>query len=418
MKNRKVKVGFILFSLIAGGAERNAINIARSLDKEISIDIIIFKKIIDYQKEYPGLDTQLSIISLFGKNKVPKILLPIFAIYLFVRLFYLVKRNQYDVLIAGAEYYNVYFTVLIALLTYTKSVLVVGNNLTEELKHSDFLFRSFHTFMHRLAFRFSTHVICVSRGLTRDIKRNFFIPDEKITTIYNGVNHEEILFKLRRAKTNRLEKEIILMSLGRLVAKKGHIHLIKAFTKVKQAYPKAKLYIIGKGPLSETLQRAINVLNLQKNIKLVGFIEKNPYLFLSKGNIFVFPSLYEGFGNVIIEAMACGLPVISTNCNYGPAEILSADPKRLANLNKVTVERYGILVPNFANNSTAINSLSREELLLAEAIIKSISDKKLRNNLRKAGFDRSRDFSAENMGARYYRVINELVLRQKAIIYG
>jgi len=112
----------------------------------------------------------------------------------------------------------------------------------------------------------------------------------------------------------------ILVTVGRLVDLKDHVTLINAFAKVREDID-VRLYIIGDGPNRKKLERLGQTLGLADDIRFLGW-QRNPFALLKQADAFVLSSRFEGFGNVIVEAMACGLPVISTDCPSGPHEIL------------------------------------------------------------------------------------------------
>src|SRR5690625_2500259 len=103
-----------------------------------------------------------------------------------------------------------------------------------------------------------------------------------------------------------------IITVGRLTKQKGHWHLIRAFKIVKNEIPNAKLVILGDGPLKSYLISLSKQLELEDDVYFLGF-QKNPFKYLVNSDVYAFPSLYEGFPNALCEAMACGLPVISTD---------------------------------------------------------------------------------------------------------
>jgi glycosyltransferase involved in cell wall biosynthesis len=107
---------------------------------------------------------------------------------------------------------------------------------------------------------------------------------------------------------------------GRLEQQKDFPTLIHAFAKVRQMQT-AKLVILGSGREEKKLLSLVNELDLSEDVAMLGFVE-NPYAYMAKSAIFVLSSAWEGFGNVVAEALAAGAPVVSTNCPSGPAEIL------------------------------------------------------------------------------------------------
>ncbi len=176
---------------------------------------------------------------------------------------------------------------------------------------------------------------------------------------------------LRQGQTPRLP---LLVACGRLHPQKGYPYLLEALARVRQTLP-VQLWIVGEGPLRPALEHQIQRLGLTHAVQLLGF-RANPYQYMAAADLFVLPSLYEGFGNVIVEAMACGTPVLATDCPHGPAEILEQG-------------KHGLLVPP-ANVDA-----------LAQGMLTILQDPALREQYRRQGLARSQDFQASTI-ARHY----------------
>jgi len=176
-------------------------------------------------------------------------------------------------------------------------------------------------------------IIAVSKGLRNEIINLCKIPEDCVKSIYNPIVSENLFKRALDTPEEELfysDNIPIILSVGRLTPQKDFPTLIKAFSLVFQEIP-SKLVIIGEGPERGKCEKLIESLNLQDHVFLYGF-RSNPYKYMSRAKVFVLSSIWEGFGNVLVEAMALGTPVISTNCPHGPSEIL-ADGK------------YGMLVP-------------------------------------------------------------------------
>ena len=156
---------------------------------------------------------------------------------------------------------------------------------------------------------------------------------ENIRVIYNPVVTPELLEKAKEPLDHpwfaRGEPPVIL-GVGRLHLQKDFPTLIRAFALVRQHKP-TRLMLLGEGPDRYKLEALIDELGLTNEIALPGFIS-NPYAFISKASVFVLSSLYEGLPTVLIEAIAVGTVIVSTDCPSGPAEILDSG-------------KYGCLVP-------------------------------------------------------------------------
>src|SRR5262249_38250936 len=124
--------------------------------------------------------------------------------------------------------------------------------------------------------------------------------------------------------------ERLLVACGRLVPQKGYEILLDSVVAVRKEIP-TQLWILGTGPQRDMLMNRVASLGLGRAVKFLGF-QDEPWRYMAAADAFVLSSLYEGFGNVVAEAMATGIPVVSTDCPYGPGEI-------------ITNEVDGLLVP-------------------------------------------------------------------------
>jgi glycosyltransferase involved in cell wall biosynthesis len=159
-------------------------------------------------------------------------------------------------------------------------------------------------------------IITVSQGVEKDIVEKIQIKPKTITTIYNPIDKINIV-RLSQEK-NPFSKEDYIIHVGRFHEQKRHDILLNAY---KQADIKAKLILIGDGSKRTEIETLIKELELEKSVILTGFIQ-NPYTIIKDAHFLVLSSDYEGFGNVLVEALMLNTPVISTDCPSGPNEIL------------------------------------------------------------------------------------------------
>jgi glycosyltransferase involved in cell wall biosynthesis len=193
--------------------------------------------------------------------------------------------------------------------------------------------------LHRL-YNNSSRVLAVSDGAREAAKRFYGIRDEKIQTQRNGVDVELILEQSATPIQNEwwtrpaqqgTSKLVRIVSAGRLNHEKGFHLLISAVGELRRQCPDLELRValLGEGPHRAKLEQQVIDLKLSNIVKLPGF-QENAAAWYRSADLFVLPSLMEGMPNVLLEAMACGTPVISSNCHSGPAEIL--DHGRLGEL--------------------------------------------------------------------------------------
>ena len=166
-------------------------------------------------------------------------------------------------------------------------------------------------------------VIAVSAGVAQDLKRCVPRLARAVRLVPNPVFHDDVAAKaampVGHPWFNDPEVPVILAA-GRLVREKDFSTLVRAFAQVRQSV-RARLVILGSGYQQHGLAALAQELGVAHDVDLPGFVP-NPFAYMSKASVFVLSSIYEGLGMVLIEAMACGTPVVSTDCPHGPREVL------------------------------------------------------------------------------------------------
>lgn len=228
-------------------------------------------------------------------------------------------------------------------------------------------------------------ILAASWGTAADVARITQLPLERIAVIYNPVVTPEVLAKLEAPLEHPWfapEAPPVVLGVGRLVSQKDFFTLLQAFAQVRQQRP-ARLMILGEGEDRPQLEALVRQLGLEADVCLPGFVE-NPYAYMARAAVFALSSEFEGFGNVVAEALAAGTPVVSTDCESGPAEILEHG-------------RYGRLVP--IQNPAA----------LAVALLETLSQPGDRPTLQAQLKARSQAFSIEQITDQYIQVIDRLL---------
>lgn len=173
-----------------------------------------------------------------------------------------------------------------------------------------------------LAYRFADAVIAVSHGVAEDLVRTG-VPKKIVHTIYNPVVSEQLLEYSKTPCGHPWLESVsrpTILAVGRLEPQKDYVTLIRAFSLVEPKH-KARLLILGEGSLRSELQALVDALGLSEEVQLAGFVD-NPHAYMSRAAVFVMSSRWEGLPTVLIEALACGTAVVSTDCPSGPSEIL------------------------------------------------------------------------------------------------
>ncbi len=229
----------------------------------------------------------------------------------------------------------------------------------------------------RRFYHWADDVIAVSQGVATDLAETAGLDRRRIRVIYNPVDTSEIIERAQEPLTHpwfSASEPPVILGVGRLTRQKDYPTLIRAFAAVRGRRP-ARLMILGEGQDHGALEALARELGCAADVSLPGFVA-NPYPFLAAGRVFVLSSAWEGFGNVLIEAMAVGTAVIATDCPWGPAEVLDHG-------------RYGRLVP--VGDVDALAHAVEEVLDAAPAA--------------NGGLDRAMQFSTERIAAQYLRVI-------------
>ena len=168
-------------------------------------------------------------------------------------------------------------------------------------------------------------ILAVSRGVSDDLCSIVPGSSHKVKTLYNPVvwpdHSERAMAPVDHPWFNDKDVPVVL-SAGRLAPVKDHAMLLRAFAQVIESRP-ARLVILGEGSERGKLTKLAERLGIAQHVDLPGFRD-NPLSYMSKSDVFVLSSRYEGFANVLPEAMACGTPIVSTDCRSGPSEILEA----------------------------------------------------------------------------------------------
>lgn len=179
-------------------------------------------------------------------------------------------------------------------------------------------------------------VVSNAHASALDLVENFNVAAANTRVIYNPIDLEKI--NAITARSDFFDPGFTnLVSIGRLQVVKNQQLLIQAIA----PFEKVRLYIFGAGELRQPLEEQIKELNLTERVFLMGF-EPNPFQYLKAADLFVFGSNHEGFPNVLLEAMACGLPILSTNCKSGPDEIMELEHSKT---DDIMVTDYGVLTP-------------------------------------------------------------------------
>lgn len=383
----KKNIAIIIHELAGGGAERVASNLSLHLSDDIYNKYIIVND--NERIEYPYRGELISLETKATSSIVGKLF------NIIKRVFKLRKiKRDYQIdttisLLSDANLNNILSR------KTDKLILSVRNFISKEATG---FYGTIFKLSIKLLYNKADMVVAVSNAIKKDLVRNFGLKENKIKVIYNFYDIE----KINELAKEEIEEKYIhifnnptIITAGRLSKQKGQWHLIRAFKWVKKEVPDAKLVILGQGELKNYLQKLVIDLELESDVYFLGF-QKNPFKYIAKSTIYVLPSLYEGFPNALCEAMACGIPVISSDCKSGPREILAPDTNFEVEAQNIEYSKYGILVPVCDGIMYNYNDkLTREEKLLSSSIIDLMKNEDALEKYSVAAFNRVQDFSKE-----------------------
>lgn len=357
------RIALFLPNLGGGGAERVMVNLARGFAKRgLKVDLVLANAEGPYLSQVPS---DVRIVDL-GSSRV---------LASFPRLVRYLRREKPGVLFSALDYANI-----VALWAHKLSrvparvVVSVHCNVSQHYAKPKNLQGRLMPLLVRAFYPWANNVVAVSQGVADDLVRLTGLPKDKVQVIYNPLVSQELFVKADETLDHPWfapGEPPVILGAGRLTEQKDFPTLIRAFALVRKKYL-ARLMILGEGEERPKLEHLIKELGLEDDVALPGFVE-NPYKYMKRAKVFVLSSAWEGFGNVLVEAMALGTPVIATDCPSGPAEILEGG-------------KWGRLVP--VGNVEA----------LAKAISKSLKD----------GFsatERAKMFSVDAVIEQYLKVI-------------
>ncbi|MBU2574239.1 MAG: glycosyltransferase [Elusimicrobia bacterium] len=272
-------------------------------------------------------------------------------------------------------------------------------------------------------------IVANSNGVKNDLVSNFSVPADKIRIINNGYDITAIAEKAEEplpAPYAGIFKRPVLATSGRLTAAKGQWHMLRLFRKIKTARKDAALMLFGEGELRGYLMRLSEELGFKTfrgrrsgnreqetgagalenfDVYFPGF-EENPYKFLAHARLFLFTSLWEGFPNALVEAMASGVPVISSDCASGPREILAPDTPFEFQTRTPEPAPHGVLMPPLSGfRRRASTPLEPAEELWAETALALLNDKTARENYARSGLERAKDFELSKTAGQWRELL-------------
>jgi glycosyltransferase involved in cell wall biosynthesis len=374
----KIKITFFLPNLEIGGAEKSIVKLANALDKDkfnVSLLLCESKGIV-----FDILSDKIFVVDL----KTSHIGLSLFKVVNYL------KKNKPDIMVSALDHVNI-INICASLFCRSRPKIIITERTTFSKISSEsttkfsrkFITKFILPNLVRIFYKKADSIVCVSQGVANDLK-NIIGNLPTIKVIYNPVIDINILGQLVNEPLNNFSNSSLpkILAVGRLTKAKDYPTMLRAFSLVLKEIP-ANLLVIGDGKERKKIEQLIYDLDILDNVKLLG-TQKNPFKYMNKSDVFVLSSSVEGFPNVLVEAMACGTPVVSTNCQSGPNEIIQNGEN-------------GFLVP------------VGDEKKLAEAIIKLLKDKELRKKFSERGKKHAQYFSIDKSAKEFENLFKKII---------
>lgn len=371
-----MRVGLLLQSFENGGVQKVIINlnngfIQNSIDTEIVVATNYgdMKNLINSKTKIKDLKIRKlngDYKFLFGINKIKK---------------YIISSRP-DIVVASPGFSTIALLIANKLAKFkTKTVLMVDNKISllkqGKLKHK------ISYYIYKLLYKYSDHIIVAHDNGKEDILKSFKLKADKVTRIYHPLIDVNCIKNIKNVENKFFNDDnYVLLTVGRLVPEKNYDMLISVFNDLKKEIKNIKLLIIGEGTEREKLKNIIDTNNLNNDVELLGYYDK-PLEYMKKSDLYIMSSKQEAFGIVLVEALACGMKIVSTDCKSGGQNEILQNGK------------YGYLCkPDDYND-------------LKEKIITAYNDKN--NDYKKINIKRGLEFSIDNSVLEYIKIFRRLI---------
>jgi glycosyltransferase involved in cell wall biosynthesis len=345
----KKRVLFAIGSMAGGGAERQTINYLRHLDRT-RYDSVLY---LHYRQGelLDQVPRDVPVSAFWDRHSVPRISLPGRIRAAQIRdLANVLETERIDVLCS--------VTFLVSLVAAASArrrrIPWLAVEMADPRLDFDNETKRFRWLKRRLliaAYRQANRCIGVSDGVCEGLVQRYCVPREKLATVRNFLDLDEVDRRAAEAGPELPSGKFHLAAVGRLSVQKGHIYLLRAIDTLvhSRGRPEICIHLIGQGQLESEFRAFVQHRKLVDHVRFHGFLA-NPLSVIARCQLFCLPSLYEGLPLALLEAMACRVPVLATDCPSGPREVLDdgrcghlvppQDPDALADAIEDSLTRY------------------------------------------------------------------------------
>ena len=307
-------IAFYVPSLTVGGAERVTVSVANGLaERGYDVDLLVsynrgaFREEVDADVTLVDLETPEIPVLGIGAS------VPQFARYL--------KRREPAMLFSQMTYANViHLTTQLVTGADTVAISTIHNTLGMQEESKEKLVQ---WLQRRLAGR-ADQFVAVSEGVSESVVEYVGVDREKVSVLHNPIPVDEVRDRAGESVEHpwiESDDVEVVLGVGRLERAKNYGSFLRAFERVHAARPDTRAIIVGRGSKRDELEQLAAELGIEDAVSFPGFVD-NPYGYMAGADVLAMSSIHEGLPTVLIEALACGCPVVSTDCPSGPAEIL------------------------------------------------------------------------------------------------
>lgn len=389
-----MNIMFLIDSLCNGGAEKVVSTISSKLSEKEGIEVYV---VVDEtsEKDYE-LSKNVNIISLdkYHTKGIQRILVLLKKAKRIKRL-----KSEYEIdcsisFLPMSNFYNV----------ITKGKEKCFTSVRVLMSEAGYPW--YFEYIHKYSMRNCDCIISVSECVKREIKR---ICNKRVVTIVNPCDIElitKIKDEILPLEVSEIigKSDFVLVTHGRFEEQKGHVHLIRMMVELVHKNPGTILLLCGEGSLQKKYEELIELFHLDNNVYILGR-QRNPFSILSRCDVYVFSSLYEGFPNSLLDAMSVGLPVISSDGASGIRELIAPHTDCEYCTASIEYAQFGVLTPRFNSIIGEYEPIDENELQMIDAIETLRLSMKTREYYAEQSKRRIKDFNVEKITDKWLDII-------------
>jgi glycosyltransferase involved in cell wall biosynthesis len=398
---RQRKILLIIPEMMMGGAQRSISKLSLEFSKHHTVYLVVFNTVEGIAYAHGGELISLDVVPTGGIfNKIKSFTQRV------NRLRKLKKELNIDTSISfleGADYVNILSRVREKII-----ICIRGSKRYDETIQGKFSLLRNKVLIPWL-YRKADLIVTVNHGIVSELRTVYGLEKSSILTIGNFYNTEEIknlAAEPKNSNLTRLYADPVLIVTGRLAVEKGLKQLLHVFHQLKKTHRNLRFVFVGDGPQLPDLLLIANHFKLivmtdfnfkeSPDIVFIGS-QPNVFTFLNGATVFLMNSSSEGFPNGLVEAMICGVPVVSSDCPYGPREILAPEFAFKSTVTEPCLTTYGVLMPTIKT--------SRDEKIWVEMLNYILGKKKLLSQLAESGQQRAYQFNRELIMEKWYKAL-------------